>query len=307
MSYDLTKQFLVGLEVSSWKTLYIDLALGDAVRCEFVAKYAFLTDDCRKISIEAPMNDPGSILLADHDEHFLTSVAEQLRADGYACECASNSARAAEALRACCHAVLVADTNMEGNARLELVLQAQQVTRGMPVILVANRPLLETVIAAIQLPVMAYLIKPVDYPQFREHIRRLAVRSETRHTLSRTREHLNQCLRELSASVDDSVDRTKTELVSIPLLRSIAACLLDLLRLRAEIVVDGPRPRLCELLECPEFALYQDVISESIDVLEQTKSCFKSKQLASLRIRLESLFDGQPFLPGERKLYHASM
>ena len=96
-------------------------------------------------------------------------------------------------------------------------------------------------------------------------------------------------------------------MVSVPLLRGIASCLVDLLRLRAEMVVEGPRLKLCELLECPEFALYQDAIPESIAVLEQTKSCFKSKQLASLRIRLESLFDGQPFLPGERKLYHASM
>jgi len=40
-SYDLTKQFLVGLEVSSWKTLYVDQAPGESVRFEFVAKYGF--------------------------------------------------------------------------------------------------------------------------------------------------------------------------------------------------------------------------------------------------------------------------
>jgi hypothetical protein len=41
--YDLTKQFIVGLEVSSWKTLYMGPGLlpGDAVRFEFVAKYGF--------------------------------------------------------------------------------------------------------------------------------------------------------------------------------------------------------------------------------------------------------------------------
>jgi hypothetical protein len=41
VSYDLTKQFLVGMEVSSWKTHYLDLATGEAVRCEFVVKYGF--------------------------------------------------------------------------------------------------------------------------------------------------------------------------------------------------------------------------------------------------------------------------
>lgn len=41
VSCDLTKQFLVGLEVSSWKTQYITWAPGDSVRCEFVVKYGF--------------------------------------------------------------------------------------------------------------------------------------------------------------------------------------------------------------------------------------------------------------------------
>jgi hypothetical protein len=39
--YDFTKNFLVGVEVSSWKTLFIGEAEGDSVRSEFVAKYGF--------------------------------------------------------------------------------------------------------------------------------------------------------------------------------------------------------------------------------------------------------------------------
>lgn len=48
VTYDLTKQFNVGVEVSSWKTLYIEKRAGkstprpgDAVRFEFVARYGF--------------------------------------------------------------------------------------------------------------------------------------------------------------------------------------------------------------------------------------------------------------------------
>jgi hypothetical protein len=39
--YDLTKSFIVGVEVSSWKTIYVGQEPGDSVRCEFVAKYGF--------------------------------------------------------------------------------------------------------------------------------------------------------------------------------------------------------------------------------------------------------------------------
>jgi len=42
LSYDLTKNFLIGMEVSSWKTIYVGPQLpGDSLRCEFVAKYGF--------------------------------------------------------------------------------------------------------------------------------------------------------------------------------------------------------------------------------------------------------------------------
>jgi hypothetical protein len=39
--YDITKSFIAGLEVSSWRTLYVGQLPGDSVRCEFVMKYGF--------------------------------------------------------------------------------------------------------------------------------------------------------------------------------------------------------------------------------------------------------------------------
>jgi hypothetical protein len=39
--YDVTKQFLVGLEVSSWETLYVGQLPGNSIRTEFAAKYGF--------------------------------------------------------------------------------------------------------------------------------------------------------------------------------------------------------------------------------------------------------------------------
>jgi hypothetical protein len=39
--YDLTKSCLIGVEISSWKTLYYEQAAGDSLRCEFAVKYGF--------------------------------------------------------------------------------------------------------------------------------------------------------------------------------------------------------------------------------------------------------------------------
>lgn len=41
VTYDVTKQFLLGLEVSQWKTLFTDRSPGDSTRIEFAGKYAF--------------------------------------------------------------------------------------------------------------------------------------------------------------------------------------------------------------------------------------------------------------------------
>lgn len=39
--YDVTKTCMLGLEVSSWKTLWVDQRPGDSVRIEFLVKYGF--------------------------------------------------------------------------------------------------------------------------------------------------------------------------------------------------------------------------------------------------------------------------
>lgn len=41
LTHDVTKNFVLGFEVSSWKTLYKDLAPGESVRFEVMAKYGF--------------------------------------------------------------------------------------------------------------------------------------------------------------------------------------------------------------------------------------------------------------------------
>jgi hypothetical protein len=39
--YDVTKSLMFGLEISSWKTLWVNQSPGDLVRCEFMVKYGF--------------------------------------------------------------------------------------------------------------------------------------------------------------------------------------------------------------------------------------------------------------------------
>jgi len=79
------------------------------------------------------------------------------------------------------------------------------------------------------------------------------------------------------------------EIVSIGTIRTLAACLSELLRRGARSGADRRSPALCELLDCPQQPEHRRAIAEAIEVLKKTKETFKSKALAELRTRLEDL------------------
>ena len=81
----------------------------------------------------------------------------------------------------------------------------------------------------------------------------------------------------------------KDEPISIGTIRTLAACLSELLELYARSDVHGHAQNLCELLDCPQRPVHRQAIVDAIEVLKKTKDTFKSKALAELRTKLENL------------------
>jgi len=54
---------------------------------------------------------------------------------------------------------------------------------------------------------------------------------------------------------------------------------------------DAPSAEVCELVDCPRLQLLVSAIEDAVNVIEQTKSAFKSKGLAELRQRLELVLE----------------
>lgn len=59
-----------------------------------------------------------------------------------------------------------------------------------------------------------------------------------------------------------------------------------LLRSVLDGIEDGCPVDLCALVDCPHRRLLHQVLTETIEVLEETKKAFKSKRLEKLRKRL---------------------
>jgi DNA-binding response OmpR family regulator len=180
---------------------------------------------------------------------------------------------------------------MPDNPDLRVVQAARERDGQMPVILVTGYPTTETAIRSIELSVVAYLTKPVDFDELLGHVKTAVERSGNRQALSAVRERLQTCLAELETMQARPIVRTagRDEMVSIGTIRTLAACLSELLRVGARSSADRGSHNLCELLDCPQQPVHRQAIVNAIEVLKKTKDTFKSKALAELRTKLEDL------------------
>ena len=241
------------------------------------------------------MADQGRILIADDEETFRNSIADLLRQTGYQCDCAPDAIVAAELLRSAEYDLLIADIKMEGNFELEFIRELPQIAEGMPVILVTGYPSLRSAIESIQLPVAAYLVKPFEFKELlvqvqisvknyqfckavRDHRKRLVSWSED---LKGIEEEQNIMPRGgFPSPIDDFLTLT---------FQNIAGALSDLKHLTESFSTGSSHQEVCHLLNCPRLNTLNKTLVETIDILEKTKSAFKSKELGILRRNLEEL------------------
>jgi len=115
--------------------------------------------------------DPFSrILIADPDKAYLSITTDLLQREGYQCTSVRDGIEAYRALEANEYHLLITEINISGNEELELVRATYRYAPEMPVIICTGHPSLRSAIAAIQLSVMAYLIKPVEFSVLLHHI-----------------------------------------------------------------------------------------------------------------------------------------
>jgi len=241
------------------------------------------------------MVDSGRILIADDEQTFLRSTADLLREEGYECDCASDGMRAAEMLKEGEYDLLIADIKMPGNPDLELIQGVPQVAEGFPVILVTGYPSLSSAIKSIELPVVSYLIKPIELDKLLAQVRISIQRFRINRTLYRMKERLRDWHKYLGG-IDGAVKQFPNQAAAISVdaflaltLGNVAASLSDMKHLiKAFVGQNGERPT-CNLMNCPRLSELKDAITETINVLERTKGAFRSKQLGRLRSKLERL------------------
>jgi FixJ family two-component response regulator len=235
------------------------------------------------------MDGLGSILIVDDEETFRESTCRLLRREGFDCHSAVDADEGVKILQGSRFDLLIADIRMPANPDLRLVQAARELDNQMPVILVTGYPSTDTAIRSVELSVVAYLTKPLKLDELLGHVKPAIAHSRNRQAMTAIRGRLQSCLVDLESAQSKPIPRAggKDEPVSIGTIRTLAACLSELLELCARSDADGCAHNLCELLDCPQRPVCRGAIVDTIEVLKKTKETFKSKELAELRTRLE--------------------
>lgn len=233
------------------------------------------------------------ILLVDDEELFLDATAEMLRQKGFACDVAMDAASATDLIQEHDYDAVIADIKMPGNSNLEFVRLLEEQASALPVVLVTGYPSLETAIESVNLDVIAYLVKPVDMGDLLAHVHEAVSKSQTHDLIQRIRERAQnriQKLDQLEADAPGTRDASSVlESIFELTFQNVADTYVDLRQLFSIMEQREPAALATGLRNDPIKQKLIDALEHTIEVLEETKRAFKSKQLARLRQRLESV------------------
>jgi len=241
------------------------------------------------------MTIEGRILIADDDESFSKSTADILSIEGYKCDVSPDAETAVAMLETSRYDLLISDIHMPGNSGLELIKELANVADGMPVILVTGNPTLETATKSIQLPVAAYMDKPLDFEMLLLHVKNSISKYRAYCSFQSTSKRLQEWQKDLE-SIKNLLSSASETPTSVPVntffkltFRNIADSLLDLEHLIEGFTTNSDDQYVCNLLDCPSITKMKKGLTESVEVLKKTKESFKSKDLARLRDKLDTI------------------
>jgi len=232
----------------------------------------------------------GRILIADDEMTFLESTADLLRREGYEVATAQDGQRALELVVDEQFDLLITDLEMPGNSDLALVRRVAAVRGGLPVIILTGFPSVRSAVACIELPVAAYLTKPVQFSELEERVTAAVTRFRSFRAMQDAEVRLKDMrLRydQLAAQRGPGAPSADTFLSLA--LRNVMGSLTDLEQLGRALAGSPVDAHACQIMNCARGSQLTAAIQHTVEVLEETKHAFKSKQLAELRQRLELL------------------
>ena len=230
------------------------------------------------------MTPQGSILLADDEDTFLEATKDLLEEEGYICHGVHDASELSEALASSEYDLLITDLNMPGNRIMEKVSQLREQAKIMPVIVVTGYPSVPTAVESVRLNVLEYMIKPVNFPALLDVVKRGIHHKRTLGTVAHARQDAENRTQALSALEETLRTFRLPEQPEKP-----QATLTQFTNLPRHSSQEQPGAGASAAPSMTDYFRLRESVFHTIQVLQKTKSAFRSKDLAGLRKYLETV------------------
>ena len=244
------------------------------------------------------MDNPARLLIADDEELYLLSTADLLRQSGYLVDCAMDGPAAQRLLQANRYDLLISDIRMPGNPDMALVQDLPAPNQGLPVILMTGYPSAQTAIQAVNLAVLAYLVKPMEFKELLGHVQRGVAQRRLQQAVDESARRIQDWAGEMaqlatgfgaaSANAGAPVHQ-----ILAAMLGRMGEAVLNMKQLVDLSAGVDEAKRVCSVEHCPRLETYDRILQEGIEILEKTKGAFKSRHLEDLRHKMESAVGSQ--------------
>ncbi|MGB0911363.1 MAG: response regulator [Nitrospirales bacterium] len=240
----------------------------------------------------------GTILLADDEETFAKATQTLLQDQGFECHTVGNAKELSLALEGNNYDLLITDLKMPGNRVMEMVNEIHARSKILPVIVVTGYPSISSAVDSVRLNVLEYMVKPIEFPHLLKCVQK-GIQFKQQMQASRTVSALTQQRLEQLENVENALQnlgnsglaQSSETITTSPTLANLQTQLQEVVEhLKAKSAIT-PHPQA----ESPSEPILSDYfqlregIYEAIQVLQLTKGSFRSKELASLRLKLQDL------------------
>lgn len=237
----------------------------------------------------------GKIIIADDEQTFLMATAQLLRNEGFECDCVQDAAEAIKKIADNQYDLIIADIKMQGNAELELVKHLSQMQNRISIILLTGYPSQQTAIKSVSLPVSAYLTKPVEFAELLQKTKDAVKINRLYQTIAATRNNLKLWIEQLQA-IELTIQGGKNNCFDEALKGFLEITTMKIddafngIR-KAIDLLDGTdqQTQICKVMKCPKLDDLTNGLEQTVAGLSSSRELYKSKQLATIRVKLEKL------------------
>jgi DNA-binding response OmpR family regulator len=244
--------------------------------------------------------DMPRILLADDEDTFRSATAKLLEQEGYHCDCARDSEEASRLLTSQ-HDALISDIRMPGNMEFEFLRDVRARFPTLSIVLVTGYPSVQTAVEALRFAFSDYLLKPVDWlellrsvNQAVEKARYLRMTEVARDEIDRqgtSVDHVREIMNRAGTMANQTNLAWSLEAFlsqSVGNMALLSAGIRSVMASQAKGSIEEPTD-VCRMMQCPRLTAYQEALQSTIEVLEKTKSSFRSNDLGLLRKKIEQV------------------